>query len=118
MQHLVPALKERGQREVALPHQVAFASRMLEAVAPQPWTDPQAMDGVSPALAAVRELSQGIMNARLTQLFPESQPLSLHVDKISSFSSKKEKKCKANTSAFVQGDKGCSPLRWNLFCAQ
>lgn len=30
----------------------------------------------------------------------------------------KKKKGKANTLAFVWGDKGCSPLRWNLFCAQ
>lgn len=111
MQHLVPALKERGQREVALPHQVAFASRMLEAVAPQPWTDPQAMDGVSPVLAAVRELSQGIMNARLTQLFPESQPLSLHVDKISSFSSKKEKKMQSKHLSLCSGRQGLQPAQ-------
>lgn len=96
---------------MALPHQVAFASRMLEAVAPQPWTDPQAMDGVSPALAAVRELSQGIMNARLTQLFPESQPLSLHVDKISSFSSKKEKKMQSKHLSLCSGRQGLQPAQ-------
>lgn len=59
--------------------------------------------------------------SRQMRFSPAPRPLFLHADKISSFSSrrqKKEGKGKANTSAFVQGDKGRSLLRWNLFCAR
>lgn len=76
-----------------------------------------------PSVPGVELQGRWLMSGKswLTLFSPALWPLFLHMDNISSFSSrrhKKKKKGKANTSAFVQGDKGCSPLRWNLFCAQ
>lgn len=74
-----------------------------------------------------RDVSPKVM--QLVRPCPEPRPLLLPSGKIrEKFSSsrreknkrqkKKKKKGKANTSAFVWGDNGRSPLRWNLFCAR